>query len=76
MSRMPQRCAQCGGSMQGGFLRDLKEHRAESTYWIAGPIERSFFLGVKVRGKPKGEVQALRCDACGRVDLYVPTLET
>jgi hypothetical protein len=76
MSRMPQRCGQCGGSMKGGFLRDLNQHRAESTFWIEGPIERSLFFGVKVRGKPRGEVQALRCDTCGGVELYVPALET
>lgn len=76
MNRVPQRCRECGGSTQQGFLRDLHHHRAESTFWIEGPIERSFFTGVKVRGKRRGEVQAARCEACGRIELYVPALQT
>lgn len=76
MSRMPQRCGPCGGSLKSGFLRDLKNHHVESTGWVEGPVERSLFLGFKVRGRPQGEVHALRCDACGRIEMYVPTLES
>jgi len=76
MNRMPQHCAQCGGSMKNGFLRDLQQHRPDASFWVEGPIERSFFTGVKVRGRPRGEVLAFRCEGCGRLELYAPTLET
>ena len=73
---MPQRCPQCGGSLKSGFLRDLNQHRAESTFWVEGPIVRSFFSGVKLRGRAKAEVLALRCDACGRLEMYAPETAT
>lgn len=60
--------------MKNGFLRDLHHHRIESAFWIEGPIERSFFGNVKLKGRAKGEVQALRCDTCGRIELFVPAL--
>jgi hypothetical protein len=69
---MPQRCGQCGSSLKPGFLRDLNHHRAESIHWVEGPVVRSLFFGVKLRGRVRGEVHVLRCDACGRLEMFVP----
>ena len=74
MIAMPQRCPQCGGSLKTGFVRDLAQHRTDSAWWVEGPIERSFFLGIRLRGRRKAEVTALRCDSCTRLELYAPTL--
>jgi hypothetical protein len=76
MIAMPHRCAQCGGSLKQGFVRDLREHRSETAYWIEGPVERSFLFGVRVRGRRKAAITALRCDACGRLELYAPSPES
>jgi hypothetical protein len=74
MTAMPHRCPQCGGSLKEGFVRDLHEHRSDSAFWVEGLIERSFFLGVRMRGRRKAEITALRCDSCNRLELYAPTL--
>jgi len=74
MTAIPQRCPQCGGSLKTGFVRDLANRRADSAFWIEGPIERSFFRGVRVRGRRKAEITALRCDSCSRLELYAPDL--
>jgi hypothetical protein len=73
MHAMPQRCPQCSGSLKEGFVRDLRDRRADSAFWVEGPIERSFFLGVRLRGRRKAEITALRCDSCGRLELFAPT---
>jgi hypothetical protein len=75
MTSVPRHCAQCGGSTKPGFIRDLNYRRSDSAYWVEGPVERSFFLGVRIRGRRKGEILATRCDSCGRLDLWAPGIE-
>ena len=72
MRAMPQRCTQCGGSLKEGFVRDLRHRGADSAFWVEGPIVRSFFLGVHLRGRRKAEISASRFDTCGRLELYAP----
>jgi len=74
MIPIPQRCPQCGGSLKAGFVRDLNHRRADSAFWVEGPIERSFFFGVRLRGRRKAEITALRCDSCTRLELYAPAM--
>jgi len=76
MTAIPHRCPQCGGSLKAGFVRDQHEHRSDPAFWIEGPVERSFFLftGVRLRGRRKAEITALRCDSCSRLEFYAPTL--
>jgi len=74
MTAIPHRCPQCGGSLKEGFVRDQHRNGADSAFWIEGPIERSFFLGVRLRGRRKGEIIALRCDSCNRLEFYAPSL--
>lgn len=72
MTTLPHRCPQCGGSLKEGFVRDQREHRHDTAFWVEGPVERSFFFGVRLRGRRKAEIVALRCDACSRLEMFAP----
>jgi hypothetical protein len=75
MTATPLRCSQCGGSLKEGFVRDQREHRSEAAIWVEGPVEKSFLLGVRLRGRRRAVITALRCDACGRLEMYAPAPE-
>jgi hypothetical protein len=57
--------------MEDGLLLDYQDgNRAAATSWVARPVERSFWFGLKVRGKPRFEVRAFRCPRCGYLECY------
>ena len=66
------KCLSCGKALEEGFLQDHGDGANYSTAWIGGPPEKSFFAGLKVRGRPRLQVVALRCISCGLVQLYAP----
>jgi hypothetical protein len=54
-----------------GILLDFERgERTRAVSWVAAPVERSFWWGFKVVGKPRFEVQAFRCPACGYLECY------
>ena len=70
MTNAPTECPKCKARMEEGFLLD-KTHGANlSSHWIAGAPERSFWTGVKVRGKRLVPVRTFRCTSCGLLESY------
>jgi hypothetical protein len=70
-------CGACGGGSEEGFLLDRRQAlEAVSQQWIEGEPVRSFFAGVKWRGRRRARVVALRCRKCGRLELWAPDLES
>lgn len=65
-------CSACGSGTVEGFLLDRDKANA-ALAWIEGAPEKSFFTGVKVRGRRRGAVVARRCRKCGHLDLWVPS---
>ena len=56
--------------MEEGFLLD-KTHGANlNSHWVAGAPDRSFWTGVKVRGKRLVAVRTFRCTSCGLLESY------
>ena len=66
------KCISCGKGLEGGFLLDHGHGTNYAGSWVPGAPEKSFWGGVKLRGKPRLGVYALRCTACGLVHLYAP----
>lgn len=66
-----ERCVHCEGSLSPGFLEDSGQSAPGSVRWIPGPLERGLLGGVKRFGKDRYDVDALRCDTCGRLELRV-----
>jgi ribosomal protein L37E len=70
-----QSCSECGSPMEPGFLADFGEgDTARAGSWIEGAPEMMRFLGLKVgirvKGKRRVGVTALRCRRCGLLKLY------
>ena len=68
-------CPDCGSPMEAGFLVDHGESEvARPGSWIEGVPEAAKFLGMKVglklKGKRRIEITALRCRRCGVLKLY------
>jgi len=67
----PRECLRCRGSMEPGFVVDRgHNHRASTQKWVEGEPERSFWTGLKTRGREAFEVETYRCERCGWLESY------
>ena len=57
--------------MELGLVID-KGHAGEMKVpeWLEGPPERSFWFGLKTKGKERFAVQTFRCTRCGFLESY------
>lgn len=69
---MSKSCPKCGGRMDPGFIADATEHYTKVTNWIEGAPEKSFWGGVKARGRKKLAVETWRCGRCAYLENYAP----
>jgi hypothetical protein len=65
-------CAPCQRRMEGGFLLDAGQHANGVTSWVEGAPEKSFWEGVKTKGRRKLPVYAWRCPGCSEIRLFAP----
>ncbi len=60
--------------MEGGFL--LNGHpgsgRVGAGQWVEGAPEKSFWGGLKLKGRRRLTVYAWRCPGCTQVRLFAP----
>ena len=60
--------------MEEGYVLDVQGVDAANTKapsdWIQGPPESSFWSGVNLHKRAKRRIEALRCTACGYLELY------
>jgi hypothetical protein len=56
--------------MEPGFVVDHDHGSYRQSVWMSGLPEKSFWTGVKVRGREKLPVVTFRCPGCGRLDAY------
>lgn len=63
-------CPKCQGSMVEGFLVDTTHGGHKIGVWAEGVPEKSFWTGVKLRGKKKYSIQSWRCGRCGFLENY------
>lgn len=65
-ARNPHECPYCRVTMDEGLVIDRQHHgRPGPQTWAEGPLEKSFWTGVKLKGKQQFEVQTWRCPDCG-----------
>jgi hypothetical protein len=57
--------------MEEGLVLD-KGHGGELNVpeWLEGPPERSFWFGIKTKGKERFAIRTLRCQRCGYLESY------
>jgi hypothetical protein len=60
--------------MEGGFLPDRTDSSSSSAQgtWVEGLPEKSFWTGLKLKGKRRLAIYAWRCPRCTLVRLYAP----
>jgi predicted nucleic-acid-binding Zn-ribbon protein len=64
-------CPKCSGNMHEGFIADRFDniHRVVST-WTEGAPQKTFWTGLRLKGRKTRDVQTLRCDKCGFLESY------
>ena len=63
-------CAKCRSRMEPGFVHDSSDQQVKTSRWIEGKPEKSFFLGLKTKGKRQYDVLTWRCSRCGYLEAY------
>lgn len=66
-------CPKCSVQLQEGFLLETTRNGRCVTEWVEGKPERSFWTGVRLKGKTRLKVASYRCPRCGFLELYAPT---
>lgn len=56
--------------MQLGFVIDGLRNGTTEAKWAEGAPEKSFWLGLKLKGKHVFPIQAFRCPRCGFLAHY------
>jgi hypothetical protein len=57
--------------MAEGFILDVSQSGARTvSTWVEGAPDKSLWLGVKIRGKVRHEIQTWRCGRCGYLESY------
>ena len=65
-------CPKCQGSMTEGVVIDQSENGRGVAKWVAGPVEKSIWVGLKLKGKKPIETRTYRCNRCGFLESYAP----
>ncbi len=63
-------CPKCTGPMEEGFILDVAQRGYGQATWVQGRPEPSFWAGLKLNGKTRRSVVALRCSRCGYLESY------
>ena len=63
-------CPRCSGSMEAGFVVDEGYGKKVVAKWVAGEPQKSFWMGLKLRGRDQIEVATYRCRRCGYLESY------
>ena len=67
---LPTACPKCAARMEEGFVLDQTYGSYAQAAWIEGPPTRSFWTGVKMKGREQHPVTTLRCATCGYLESY------
>lgn len=64
-------CPRCQGQMEAGFVMDRGQAGMRSEQeWVEGDLEKSFWLGVRTKGREQFAVRTYRCQRCGYLESY------
>ena len=66
---MPE-CPKCSARMDEGFMMDQTQGGVRVGTWVSGQPEKSFWTGLKIRGRQLIQVRTYRCRACGFLESY------
>ncbi|MCC7001928.1 MAG: hypothetical protein IT357_07210 [Gemmatimonadaceae bacterium] len=66
-------CPTCRVTMEVGFVVDHAHANSPTVAkWTAGTPEKSFWYGIKLRGKERLSIVTYRCPKCAVLHSYAP----
>ena len=63
-------CPKCSGRMDEGFMLDRTHGANVQSSWVEGPPEKSFWQGLKMKGRAVIPVTTYRCSKCGYLESF------
>lgn len=70
MKAISLKCPDCGGTMQDGFLLEDTYGAHQAVRWVKGTPVKSFWTGLKLKGREKWQIVTYRCADCGLLKSY------
>ena len=67
-------CPKCNGRMEPGFVMDTTHGGSIQSQWIEGQPDRSWFTGLKLKGKRRIPIASSRCTRCGFLEFWATGL--
>ena len=58
--------------MDEGFIPEMTRHSQNVDTWFEGRPEKSFWTGLKTRGRKNYKIESWRCGRCGFLENYAP----
>jgi hypothetical protein len=68
-----KQCPDCRTEMIEGFILDMTDGGQLVPRWMEGAPEKSFWTGVKTKGRECRSVETYRCVKCGLLRSYATT---
>ncbi len=66
-------CPKCRSRMERGFTIDHGDYSTlKVAEWVEGPPERSFWTGLRTKGREVLPIATYRCERCGYLESYAP----
>jgi hypothetical protein len=56
--------------MEEGFIVDVSQANQLQSQWVQGKPEKSFWTGIKTKGRSRRLVTTFRCVRCGFLESY------
>lgn len=66
-------CPDCREEMEAGLIIDHGHGYFAQSTWVPGPAEKSFWSGLRIRGRQKFPTTTFRCGRCGLLRSYAFT---
>ena len=70
MAAAKKKCPDCEVEMVEGFILDMTYGGQLVPRWLKGRPEKSFWTGIKSKGKECRNVETYRCPKCGLLRSY------
>ena len=69
-------CLRCKATMEMGFVVDHDHGGSmQEQEWVEGDVVKSFWVGIKTKGRQKRNVRTYRCPRCGYLESYADDSE-
>ena len=59
--------------MDEGYVVDRTEGGYLVSSWVEGQPEKSFWVGLRIKGRARLPVRTFRCRRCGFLESYAPS---